>query len=539
VTFVITQNCCKDASCVPVCPVDCIRPLDDSTDMLFIDPEACIDCGACMQECPVEAIHYEDDLPPEQRSFQQINAEYFRHHPLEPAPVPAPAQPVSVGAGSLRVAIVGAGPAGSYAAAQLLAIDNIDVNIFERLPTPFGLIRYGVAPDHQNTKAISRIFEPTFRSGRLHCFFNVEVGTHISHEELTAHHHAVIYAVGARNGRTLDIPGEELAGTYSAAQFVGWYNGHPEHQAHQIDLTAERAVVIGNGNVALDIARVLLTDAALLAKTDIADHALNALAASRIREVHLLARRSFRDAAFSVGEFLALGHLDGVDIIIDDEDLSPRPEDDLEVKLKLQIAGQYARRTPDPANKRLMFRFGLTPSEVIGAHRVQGIRTRPTVTSNDGEVIATSLVVAAIGYRGAPIPGLPYDSVPGVLPNDGGRVLDTEGAVMPAVYVTGWVKRGPQGVIGTNRACAAETVAHLMADFDHGKLARNVSSADGLHALLAQRGLAPLDWNHWQRIDAEERRSGTKTGRPRVKIVDIAHMLDAAQGNHDTSRVAQ
>lgn len=527
--FVITQHCCKDASCVPVCPVDCIRPLDDSTEMLFIDPDSCIDCGACMEECPVGAIQYEDDLLPEHRRFQDINAEYFRHHPLAAAPAAAPVQPVSVLADSLRVAIVGGGPAGCYAAAQLLTVDNVEVNLFERLPTPFGLIRHGVAPDHQSTKAISRIFEPALRSGQLSCFFNVEVGTQLSHEELTAHHHAVIYAVGAPDGRRLGIPGEDVAGVYTAAGFVGWYNGHPEHRAYQIDVGAERAVVVGNGNVALDIARVLLTDATSLANTDIADHALKVLSDSRIREVQVLARRGVRDAAFSVGEFLALGRLNGVDIVIDDDDLTPRPGDGLETELKLQIAAEYAGRAPDPANKRLVFRFGVTPAEVIGEHHVKGIFVRRTATPGDVELISASLLVTAIGYRGTPIPGLPYDSARGMLPTDAGRVVNAAGAVLPGTYATGWVKRGPQGVIGTNRACAAETVAHVLVDFNDGKLAGKVRPDGELEALLADRGVTRLDWSHWQRIDSDERKAGVDTGRPRVKFVDVADMLDAAR----------
>jgi ferredoxin--NADP+ reductase len=294
--------------------------VDDSTDMLFIDPDTCIDCGACIDECPVDAIHYEDDLPPEQQRFQHINAEYFQRHPLQPAPVAAPTKHAPVSPGSLRVAIVGAGPAACYAAAELIAIDGLEVNLFERLPTPFGLIRSGVAPDHQNTKAVARIFESTLASDRVACYLNVDVGTQISHDELTAYHHAVIYAVGVRNGSTLAIPGEDLAGVHSAADFVGWYNGQPDQRPHDIDVTGDRAVVIGSGNVALDIGRVLLKDPGSLAGTDITEHALNALSSSGIREVIIVASRGFRDAAFSVGEFLALGHLEGVDVVIEGED---------------------------------------------------------------------------------------------------------------------------------------------------------------------------------------------------------------------------
>jgi ferredoxin/flavodoxin---NADP+ reductase len=528
VAFVITQNCCKDASCVPACPVDCIRPLDDSTDMLFIDPDTCIDCGACVEECPVDAIHYEDDLPPQQLGFQQINAEYFRHHPLEPATVATPAKHAPVPPGALRVAIVGTGPAGCYAAAELVAVDNVEVNLFERLPTPFGLIRSGVAPDHQNTKSIVRSFEPALAGDRVDCYLNVDVGTQISHEELMAHHHAVIYAVGARNGRSLTIPGEDLAGVHSAADFVGWYNGQPDHRSRDIDLTGPRAVIIGNGNVALDIGRVLLSDPDSLASTDIAEHALEVLSRSRIRDVIIVARRSFRDAAFSPGEFLALGHLDGVNIIIEDEDLSPHPDDGLEEHLKLQIAREYVERPNDSANKRLVFRFGLTPTEVIGSQRAEGLRVVPTETSDGRHVIETSLIVTAVGYRADPISGVPYDAATGVVANDAGRVLGPDGSVIPGVYVAGWVKRGPRGVIGTNRACAAETVGQLLADFDTGKLTGDVAAPEGLGALLVQRGGTPVTWEQWQNIDAEERRRGAEIGRPRMKFVDIAEMLTAA-----------
>jgi ferredoxin--NADP+ reductase len=429
----------------------------------------------------------------------------------------------------LRVAIVGAGPAACYAAVELSEIDNVEVNVFERLPTPFGLIRHGVAPDHQNTKAIVRIFEQMFISDRITCYLNVEIGAKISHAELMAHHHAVIYAVGAPNGRSLAIPGEELVGVYRAADFVGWYNGQPDHSAHDINLTGSRAVVIGNGNVALDIARVLLNDPASLATTDIADHALNVLSGSGIREVILIARRGLRDASFSVGEFVALGHLDGVDVLIDNEDLSPRPDDGLEEKLKLEIARELGQRPTDAGNKRLVFRFGVRPTEVVGTQRAEGLRVVPTGEADDGEVIETSLVLTAIGYRAEPVNGVPYDSARGVVTNDAGRVVGDAGTVVPGVYVTGWVKRGPRGVIGTNRACAAETVGHLLADFDNGQLARDLAAPEGLSSLLAARGATPLTWKQWQAIDAEERKRGAEAARPRVKFVDVAEMLATAR----------
>jgi ferredoxin--NADP+ reductase len=373
-----------------------------------------------------------------------------------------------------------------------------------------------------------RIFESTLASDRVACYLNVDVGTQISHDELTAYHQAVIYAVGARNGSTLAIRSEDLAGVHSAADFVGWYNGQPDQRPHDIDVPGDRAVVIGNGNVALDIGRVLLKDPSSLASTDIAEHALNALSSSGIREVIIVARRGFRDAAFSVGEFLALGHIEGVDVVIEGEDLSPHSDYGLEATLKLEIAREYAQRQHHRGNKRLVFRFGVTPTEVIGAQRAEGLRVVSTATSDGFEVIDTSLVVTAIGYRGDPVSGVPYDPVRAVVSNDAGRVVGPDGAVVPGVYVTGWIKRGPRGVIGTNRACATETVGHLLTDFDDGQLAGDISAPEGLSTLLTQRGVTPLTWKQWQNIDAEERRRGVETGRPRVKFVDIAAMLAAA-----------
>jgi len=253
------------------------------------------------------------------------------------------------------------------------------------------------------------------------------------------------------------------------------------------------------------------------------------LSGSGIREVILIARRGLRDASFSVGEFVALGHLDGVDVLIDNEDLSPRPDDGLEEKLKLEIARELGQRPTDAGNKRLVFRFGVRPTEVVGTQRAEGLRVVPTGEADDGEVIETSLVLTAIGYRAEPVNGVPYDSARGVVTNDAGRVVGDAGTVVPGVYVTGWVKRGPRGVIGTNRACAAETVGHLLADFDNGQLARDLAAPEGLSSLLAAHGATPLTWKQWQAIDAEERKRGAEAARPRVKFVDVAEMLATAR----------
>ncbi|MEZ0365909.1 FAD-dependent oxidoreductase [Mycobacterium sp. pUA109] len=527
-TYVITQNCCKDESCVAVCPVDCIRPASGAggftdTEMLYIDPETCIDCGACEVECPVDAIYYEGDLPPELERFREINASYFERNPLVADARPSSEAHPAVESGSLRVAIVGAGPAACYAASELSRVGGVEVDLFERLPTPFGLVRAGVAPDHQHTKSVVNIFDPAFTSHGLSCHLNVEVGRDITHEDLLAHHHAVIYAVGASKSRALGVPGEELPGSHAAADFVGWYNGHPAHVHHAFDLSAERAVIVGNGNVALDVARVLLMDREELAKTDIAQHALDHLSDSTVREVVIVARRGPREAAFSFGEFLALAHLRDVDVIIDSEDLDPKSDDDVETVMKLEIARQFAQRAPQPGNKRISFRFLTSPAEVVGDDHVEGLRV--THPNGDTEVIDTRLILRSIGYHGSPIDGVPFDAAKGVVQNENGRVVDENGQPVPGVYVTGWIKRGPRGVIGTNRSCAEQTVAKLWEDFDAGSLSRAVANRDSLAGLLAERGAVPVDWQGWRAIDTAERKRGSEFSRPRAKFVDVTEML--------------
>jgi ferredoxin--NADP+ reductase len=430
--------------------------------------------------------------------------------------------------GSLRVAVVGAGPAACYAASELLGTDGVEVNIFERLPTPFGLIRAGVAPDHQHTKSVVKIFESAFRSDRFGCHLNVEVGDGITHDALLAHHHAVLYAVGASASRELHLPGAQLPGSHAAADFVGWYNGHPDHAGHEFDLSGERAVIVGNGNVALDVARILLMSPEELAQTDIADHALEALSDSNIREVVILGRRQLRDAAFSVGEFLALGHLPDVDVLLHGADLEPDPDDDVETATKLSIAADYAERPARDGNKRIVFRFLTSPTAFVGEDRLEGLRVAHNRIDDAGEIIDTALVLRSIGYHGVPIPGLEYDGAAGVIPNADGRVLDAEGQPRAGVYVAGWIKRGPRGVIGTNRACAENTVAQLWADYDSGVLARDIADADALKAVLAERGIASIDWRGWKAIDAAERERGTQASRPRVKFVSVDELRATA-----------
>jgi ferredoxin/flavodoxin---NADP+ reductase len=543
VTYVITQNCCKDGSCVPVCPVDCIRPVGAAgeftgTEMLYIDPEACVDCGACLEACPVDAIYHDDFLPARLERFREMNARYFQQHPLQTGDEPVADSP-ALAAGSLRVAIVGAGPAACYAATELLHVDGVEVDLFERLPSPFGLVRAGVAPDHQDTKLVVDIFHEAFDNPRFGCHLNVEVGRDVTHEDLLAHHHAVIYAVGASKSRDLGIAGEELPGNEAAADFVGWYNGHPDHAGDQFDLSAERAVIVGNGNVALDVARILLLPRDQLVKTDIADHALEALAESNINEVVILARRGPRKAAFSVGEFQALGFLPGIDVIVDSHDLDPHTGDDIETVMKLEVAREYAEREPSPGNKRIVFRFMTTPAEVVGDGRVQGLRVvhhgfdatgRLVPGAGASELIETSLILRSIGYQGSPVEGLPFDPDQCIIPNDRGRVLDHDCHPVPGAYVTGWIKRGPRGVIGTNRTCAEETVARVWEDFDDGRLSHAVKDRATLEELLRQRNAEPVGWPGWCAIDTAERKRGVEASRPRVKFVDVAEMVAASKG---------
>ncbi len=554
--YVITQRCCNDASCVTECPVDCIRPTPDqpefaTTEMLYIDPDTCIDCGACVDACPVEAIFSEDDLTASLARFRDINAAYFQRHPLESNfdPIVTPARPPKE-LGTLRVAIVGAGPAACYAADELLRRCDVEVEMFDRLPTPWGLVRAGVAPDHPVTKTVSGLFESAFRRETLQYYLNVEVGSHITHEELLAHHHAVIYAVGASSDRRLGVPGEDLPGSHSATEFVAWYNGHPDYADRKFDLSGERAVIVGNGNVALDVARVLTVDPDELAKTDIADHALDALRGSNIREVVVLGRRGPLQAAYTSPEFLALTHLKGIDVVVEEADLALDPGsqallDDPQVEpsleLKYTLAKEYAAGRRDPAHRRIIFRYLVSPTALHGADHVESVEfAHNELVSENGQLVARTtdrsetldagLVLRSIGYKGEPIKDLPFDERRAVVPNEHGRVIGEDGIPLPGVYVSGWIKRGPRGVIGSNRIDSEETVEHLLADFTAGKLGVPQGDRAALKALLEQRQADLVDRAGWQAIDSAEKSAGKASGRPRVKLTTREDLLEAARG---------
>ncbi len=531
--FVITQSCCNDASCVPECPVDCIRPTPEDpefvdAEMLYIDPDTCIDCGACVDACPVDAIFAEDELSAKHAPYAQINADWFTRHPLEtnPNPLSPHVQPPAA-LGTLRVAIVGSGPAACYAADELLTRRNVEVEMFERLPAPWGLVRYGVSPDHPATRGV--VDEFAFKGNQFAFHLNVEVGKHVSHDELLEHHHAVIYAVGAATDRQLGIPGEDRPLSHSATEFVAWYNGHPDYADRRFDLSGPRAVVVGNGNVALDVARILTTPPDELARTDIADHALEALRHSGIREVVVLGRRGPVQAAYTSTEFLALGRRDGVDVVVDAAELAPVPADaEPSLALKVQLAHDYAQRTPT-GERRIVFRYNRSPveihdggitvvrNELVAVHG--RVEARPTA---DTETIDTTLVLRSVGYRGTPVPGLPFDDAAGVVPNDHGRVA-------PRVYVTGWIKRGPRGFIGTNRACAEETVDNLLDDFVAGKLDQPPHGRAELNELLTARQPERITRAQWQAIDRAERERGKAQRRPRVKFVSVAELVQAGR----------
>ncbi|MGW5107350.1 FAD-dependent oxidoreductase [Nocardia sp. NPDC004123] len=502
--YVVTQSCCSDASCVYACPVNCIHPTPDEPDfltaeMLYVDPQACVDCGACATACPVDAITSSKKLTSEQLPFIEINADFYRQE--RPRPLlaqPIPAAEVKPGREPLRVAVIGSGPSAMYAADELLTQPGVSVTVFDKVTTPYGLARFGVAPDHTKTRRVGDLFDVISAQPGFGSYLNVNVGQHVSHEELLAHHHAVIYAVGASSDRKLGIPGEGLPGSTSATDFVAWYNGHPDQAGRFFDLSHRRAVIVGNGNVALDVARILTADPELLVGTDVSQRALNALRRSTIEEVVILGRRGPAESAFTVPEFVGLLGAD-VDIVVEGEipEIVEGMSQKVEHKLKL------LRDLPDRpvgGRKRIVFRYLSAPVAIAGMDRVTGVEVvcNELVTGDDGavhavptgeiETLDAGLVLTSVGYRGVALPGVPFDERAGVIPNLDGRVLEESGgSVVPGAYVTGWIKRGPTGFIGTNKSCAQQTVRQLVDDFNAGRLAQPAYSAGDFDRLVGDR----------------------------------------------------
>ncbi|MER6300510.1 4Fe-4S binding protein [Kitasatospora sp. NPDC001539] len=547
--YAITQTCCNDASCVSVCPVNCIHPTPDepefgTTDMLYIDPRACIDCGACADACPVDAVFPVDRLRGPDTVFGDLNRDWFRDHPNDHA-WGAPSFPRSLPAelGTLRIAVVGTGPAAGYTAQELLRCTSAELTMIDRLPVTGGLLRHGVAPDHQSTKRIAESFASVFHDPRLRMHLNLEVGTDISHAELAAHHHAVVYAVGAAADRRLGIPGEDLPGSLPATAFVGWYNADPTVPGDAVELSAERVVVVGNGNVAVDIARILLTDPDRLAATDIADHALAALRRSRVREVVLLARRGPDQAAWTGPEFLALRRLPGVELVIEDHPQvraaieTAAPDSRAALLAGLPLVPYDGGAEPGPG-RRIVLRFLSAPVALLGEGRVESVaveRTRMTAqgraeTTGERDTLRTALVVRSIGHRGVPVPGLPFEERTGTVVQRGGRVVDpATGRPLPGAYVVGWAKRGPSGGIGANRACARETVDALLDDAVARALPVPAAGRQDFERLVRRRRPDAVGLRELRAVERAERARGEAQGRPRVKLATVAELLAAGR----------
>lgn len=444
----------------------------------------------------------------------------------------------------LTVAIVGSGPSGFYAASALLERPDLDarVDMFERLPIPWGLVRFGVAPDHPKIKSVAAVFEKIAAHESFRFFGNIEVGTGasgIGRDELVRRYDAVIYAVGTREGRRLGIPGEDLPGSVTAADFVSWYNGHPDCAGLSFDLSAPRAVVIGNGNVALDVARILCTPVERLAKTDIADHALEALRRSSISEIWLVGRRGPGQAAFTTPELRELPEFTGSRVDVNPAEVADVPGEDAlprVAKRNLAVLREYAASGVATGGRHIALCFQRSPVELRGHGRVQHLvlgrnelrrEADGSVSAYDTgerEVVETGLVLSAVGYRGLPITGLPFDDLRGVIPNEQGRVLGSQ-----REYTVGWIKRGPTGIIGTNKKDAAETVRRLLADLASGALRRHENdSSMGIAAWLAERKPDLVTAEGWRLIDAAERAAGEQAGRPRIKLCHTRDLLSVA-----------
>ncbi|OSC37664.1 FAD-dependent oxidoreductase [Mycobacterium decipiens] len=451
-----------------------------------------------------------------------------------------------------HVAIVGSGPSGFFAAASLLkAADahedfEVAVDMLEMLPTPWGLVRSGVAPDHPKIKSVSHQFEKTAEDPRFRFFGNITVGKHVETTELAARYDAVIYAVGAQSDRLMKIPGEQLPGSVAAVDFVGWYNAHPHFEQMSPDLSGARAVVVGNGNVAVDVARMLVTDPDVLALTDIADHALESLRTNTIEEVLIIGRRGPLQSAFTTLELRELGELDGVDVVVDPAQLADITDDDAAAagktaKQNIKVLRDYANRAPRPGHRRIVLRFFTSPIEITGDGKVEHIMLGSNelvcdaggrkVAKDTGarEELAAQLVVRSVGYRGVPTPGLPFDTASATIPHADGRVAGSRNE-----YVVGWIKRGPTGVIGTNKKDSQDTVDTLLDDLaraaDNGRAGCQEDRAGKLAEWLASRQPQLVTTAHWQAIDRFERQAGQPQGRPRVKLPSLTELLRIGHG---------
>jgi ferredoxin--NADP+ reductase len=458
---------------------------------------------------------------------------------------------VGTAANPLRVAIVGSGPAGFYAAEHLFKQSDVRVRVdmFDRLPTPFGLVRFGVAPDHQKIKSVTKVFDRIARNEGFRFFGNVDIGTDVTLDELQQHYHQICFATGAQTDRRMGIPGEDLPRSHAATEFVAWYNGHPDYRDYEFDLSAERVAVVGVGNVAVDVARVLSRTPDELAKTDIADHALEALRASKVREVYMLGRRGPAQAAFTNVEVRELGELEGADIHVLPEEVRLDPlsqaeldaSDDETLKKKVEIVQGFASHRRSGKPRVLTLRFLVSPTELVagpdgGVRAMKLVRNELAGESGNLQCRATSmteeipvdLVFRSVGYRGIAIPGLPFDDRKGVVPNAAGRVIDGSQKPVPGMYVSGWIKRGPSGVIGTNKKDGTETATAMLEDAGAGAVLSPVERDPAtVDALVRARQPGLVTYADWARLDQIECSRGAEQGRPRVKLCTRVEVREA------------
>jgi ferredoxin/flavodoxin---NADP+ reductase len=461
--------------------------------------------------------------------------------------------PLGTASHPLRVAIIGSGPSGFYAAEHLLrqTTHTIYVDMFERLPTPYGLVRGGVAPDHQKIKSVTRAYERTASNPNFRFFGHVEFGTDVTRDDLAQHYHAVIYAVGAQTDRKMNIPGEDLPGSHPATEFVAWYNAHPDYADYAFDLDAERVAVVGLGNVAMDVIRILARTPDELVPTDIADYALEALRESRVKEIYVLGRRGPAQSAFTNPEIKELGELADASMIVQSDEVLLDPisqqlvesGSDKVATRNVEILKVYATQGDTGKRRKIIMRFCVSPVEILGDGKVQAIKlmqnrlvadekgnlkAQPT---GETEIIPVDLVFRSVGYYGQPLPDVPFDDRSGTIPNAQGRVLESSaGPVLPGQYVVGWIKRGPSGIIGTNKPDSVETVERLLEDLNTGTLGEPTQDdPQAIVRLLESRGVQIVTFADWQRIDQQEMAAGQTRGAPRVKFHRVEDMLRAIQ----------
>ena len=449
----------------------------------------------------------------------------------------------------VRVAIIGSGPSGFFAADSLLKQSqvHVSIDILDRLPTPYGLVRYGVAPDHQKIKSVTKLYEKTCNDPRVRFIGNVHFGSDVTHEEVRRFYDAVIYAVGASADRSLGVPGEDLPGSLSATEFVAWYNGHPDYATLDPNLSTQNVAVIGMGNVAVDVTRILAKSVDELRETDIADHALELLANSKVKNIYMIGRRGPAQAKFTTKELRELGELHNadIDVLAQDLDLDPISEASLKgnppLAKNIEVLRKFALQERSGKPRCVHLRFFESPVEILGERQVEELKiernrledqngTLNAVGTGEFETLPIGMLLRSVGYRGIALKGVPFDARKGVIPNEDGRVTNNEGEVVKGEYVAGWIKRGPSGVIGTNKADAMESVKRLLEDVASLKpVPDHAASPQAVEEILAAKQVPFVTFEHWREIDRLETEAGAAQGRPRVKITAVEKMLERSK----------